>query len=282
MPAPLEPELGAGGRSKGRQIRDPAEASFQPVGHVAAASARNGESGGEISDRKLRQDEGDHHEFGDLVMHREHDDGLRHAQPEHDGDHAQAPEAVRHPRQRLYPGEKCHGKQRRPDQRHVKSRRPQRQERRRQPQARHGDRAIEHRPARQRGGRHRQREQAGGIHRLAGGEITGEAEAEHRQEEDERRHQGREDEKPHAHRAFEVDGRPGREDEELDDPQGDEVAPNGDQAPAIPSPEFPGDCERGSHVPTRATNASSSVRYDSWMVLSGALSAILPWLIIVT
>ena len=39
----------------------------QPVRHVTAASACNGETGGEIRDGKLRQQEGYHHGLGNLV-----------------------------------------------------------------------------------------------------------------------------------------------------------------------------------------------------------------------
>src|SRR5439155_19657013 len=114
-----------------------------------------------------------------------------------------------------------------------------------------------------------------------------EAEAEYRQQEDERRRQGREHREPHApDRALEIDVGAG-ENEQLDDPEADEIRHEGAQAPAIPAPEFPGDGESGRHaagarVPTWATNASSSVRNDCLMALSGALSAILPWLIMLT
>ena len=89
------------------------------------------------------------------------------AQPQHGDDHAQPGQTVRHPRQRLRPGENDRGQSAgqitgmsNPDGHTARSL-----------VASHriamAARAVQHRPARQRGGRHRQREHAGGIDRWA-------------------------------------------------------------------------------------------------------------------
>src|SRR5207244_4187888 len=81
------------------------------------------------------------------------------------------------------------------------------------------------------------------------------------------------------------------EDHKLDHREDEQVADQGDQSPAMSSPELPRDCGGGrTHqaFPTRATNISSSdstrpsTRCDSLISLSGALRTIPPSLIIVT
>ena len=110
-------------RQDGRCVRTSRE-QLPPIGHVAAARARNGEAGGEIRERNVRRQDGQHHRLARLEVERDHDDGVDRRQPQHGDDHAQPRQRVRHPRQRLRPGEQRRRQQRRPDHRHVDVGRP--------------------------------------------------------------------------------------------------------------------------------------------------------------
>ena len=119
----------------------------------------------------------------DFVMDRQEDGGVQRNQPQHGNDHTQPRQAVGHPHQRLRPSEKDHAASS-PGQINGTS----------IPNANRAKSTVAiHRlamaaapysigqPA-SAAGRHRQREHAGGIDRWARGQVTGKAEAEHRQE----------------------------------------------------------------------------------------------------
>src|SRR5207237_568570 len=99
--------------------------------------------------------------------------------------------------------------------------------------------------------------------------------------------------------AIELDGQCVREDHELDRRDNHQIGNQGDQTQPMPLAKFPGDCGGGgahayssdaaaADIPTRATKISSregtrpSTRCVSRISSSGALSTILPLLIIVT
>jgi len=96
MPSPFEPQLSAGGRSKivspSRQdIRDPSEPGEHgsPIGHVAAASARNGGAGDEIREGNLRRQEGHHQGLAGFGVNRQESDSVDRSQQQHGDDHTQ-------------------------------------------------------------------------------------------------------------------------------------------------------------------------------------------------
>src|SRR5262249_12108664 len=95
----------------------------------------------------------------------------------------------------------------------------------------------------------------------------------------------RQHEEPHALVALQVDRRRGGEDDQLRDPERDEIRRDRGEPEPVAPPEFPADGGRRPHAdegPTCATTAASGVRCASWMEASGALSTTLPEVIMVT
>ena len=252
MLTPLEPQLRPGGRRKGvapvrRDIADPAEASERspPIGHVAAAGAGKDQARGQIGEGELRGQEGDHKPLADLVVDRQHHNGVQRSQPQHGDDHTKPGKTVRHPHQHLGPGEKGRGQQSRPDQGRVDLKGPPREERDCPPKDRHDRGATDHRPARQCPGGKRQREHPRGIDRWAPSQVAGHAEAEHGEEVHERHGEGHDRHGRSSIRRVELDGLARPEDQELDRSQDQQITENSDQRPEMTLPKFPGDRGRG-------------------------------------